>query len=322
MSDKKMITVLGATGTQGGGVARALLADGEFAVRAVTRNAASPKARNVAELGAEVVEASLTDEGSLRAAFAGAYGAFIVTPFWEHRLPARELIEVENLIGAAQSAGVRHVVWSSLEDTREAISADDDRMPILEDVYRVPHFDVKGGSADALFAKSGLPTNYLRMSFYWDNLITLMKPQRDPDGTLALHLPIGDTAIAGASSHDLGQAVLRVLQQPSETIGATLAVAGEYLTGEQTAAALSAVVGEPVAYRPPTHDQFRGFGFPGAVELGNMFQYYTEFSEYYNGRRELEAAHALNPNWLSLDDFLAAHRDELAPASRVASELP
>lgn len=311
MSDNKVITVLGATGTQGGGVARALLADGGFAVRAVTRNAASPKARDLTALGAEVVEASLTDEVSLRAAFDGAYGAFLVTPFWEHRSPDRELVEVENLISAAQPAVLQHVVWSTLEDTREAIAPDDDRMPMLDDVYRVPHFDVKGGAADALFVKSGLPTTYLRMSFYWDNLIALMKPQRDPDGTLALHVPIGDTAIAGASSDDLGQAVLRVLQQPSETIGTTLAVVGEYLTGQQMAAALSAVVGESVAYRPPTHDQFRSFGFPGAVELGNMFQYYTEFSEHYNGRRELKAAHALNPNWISLADFLAAHRDEL-----------
>ena len=313
MSDKKLITVLGATGNQGGGVTRALLADGGFAVRAVTRNASSPKARHLSELGAEVVEATLTDEASLRAAFQGAHGAFLVTPFWEHRSPARELVEVQNLISAAQSAALQQVVWSTLEDTREAIAADDDRMPMLEDGYRVPHFDVKGGGADALFAKSGLPTTYLLMSFYWDNLTTMMKPQRDPDGTLALHLPIGDTAIAGASSDDLGQAVLRILQQPEQTIGARLAVAGEYLTGEQMAAALSEVVGEPVAYRPPPHDQFRNFGFPGAVELGNMFQYYTEFSESYNGRRELEAARALNPNWQSLADFLAAHREELVP---------
>jgi hypothetical protein len=162
------------------------------------------------------------------------------------------------------------------------------------------------------------------MSFYWDNLITLMKPQRDPDGTLALHLPIGETAIAGASSDDLGQVVLHILQQPSEMIGTTQAVVGEFLTGEQIATALGAVIGEPVAYRPPTHDQFRGFGFPGAVELGNMFQYYTEFSEYYNGLRDLDASRALNPEGLGLADFLAAHRDELAPeqSAPASRELP
>jgi len=311
MSDNKVIAVLGATGTQGGAVTRALLADGEFGVRAVTRDAASSKARTPAELGADVVEATLADEGSLRAAFDGAYGAFLVTPYWEHRSPARELAEVKNLISAAQAAGLRHVVWSTLEDTREAIAADDERMPMMDGGYRVPHFDVKGGAADALFAASGLPTTYLLMSFYWDNLLSSQKPRRDPDGTLALHLPIGDTAIAGAASDDIGQAVLQVLRRPAETIGATLPVAGEHLTGEQIAAALGAVIGEPVAYRPPTHDQVRGLGFPGAGELGNMFQYYTEFPDSYLGRRDLEVARALNPEWLSLADFLAAHRADL-----------
>lgn len=145
MSHDDVITVLGATGTQGGAVARALLTDGEFTVRAVTRNAASPKAQTLAGLGAHVVEATLTDEGSLRRAFDGAYGAFLVTPYWEHRSPTRELAEVENLISAAQAAALRHVVWSTLEDTREAIAADDTRMPFIGDGYRVPHFDLKEG---------------------------------------------------------------------------------------------------------------------------------------------------------------------------------
>ena len=311
MSDKKVITVIGATGVQGGGVVRALRADGEFAVRAVTRDATSSRARALAGPDVEVVEADLSDEGSLQKTFDGAYGAFLVTPYWEHQSPAQDLVEVKNLIGAAQAAGLQHVVWSTLEDTREVIAADDDRMPLLGEGYRVPHFDVKGGAADALFARSGLPTTYLLVSFYWDNLLTGLKPQRDPDGTPALHLPIGDTAIAGVSSDDIGRAVLRVLQQPGATIGATVPAATEYLTGEQIAAELSAVIGETVAYRPPTHDQYRGLGFPGAEELGNMFQYYAEFPESYLGRRDLDRARALNPDWTSLADFLTAHRAEL-----------
>jgi len=311
MSQDKVIAVLGATGTQGGAVARALLSGGDFAVRAVARDASSPKARALAALGADVVEADLTDEAGLRRAFAGAHGAFLVTPYWEHRSPARELAEVENLIGAAQAAGLRHVLWSTLEDTREVIAPGDHRMPVIGDGYRVPHFDVKGGVADALFAKSGLPTTYLLMSFYWDNLLGLAKPQRDPDGTLALHLPLGDTAVAGVASEDIGRVARRVLRHPAETIGATVPVVGEYLTGEQMAAALGAVLGEPVAYRPATHDQFRAFGFPGADELGNMFQYYAEFPESYLGRRDLATARAVNPDPLGLTDFLTAHRAEL-----------
>jgi uncharacterized protein YbjT (DUF2867 family) len=299
-----LITVMGATGTQGGGVARALLADGGFTVRAVTRDATSAKAKELAAQGAEVVEASLGDVDSLRAAFDGANGAFLVTPFWEHMSPARELDEVRNLIAAAKEADLRHVVWSTLEDTRAAIPAGDDRMPMIGDGYRVPHFDVKGGAADRLFAESGLPVTYVLMSFYWDNLVGTLKPQRDPDGTLALHLPIGDTAIAGVSSDDIGRTVLNVFRRP-ESIGATVPAATEYRTGEQLAAALSTVAGEPVAYRPPTHDQFRGFGFPGAVELGNMFHYYTDFAESYNGRRDLEVAREFNPDPAGLEDYLA-----------------
>jgi len=102
-----------------------------------------------------------------------------------------------------------------------------------------------------------------------------------------------------------------VLRRPADTIGATIPVAGDQLTGEQIAAALGTVLGEPVAYRPPTHDQVRGLGFPGAEELGNMFQYYAEFPGAYLGRRDLAAARQVNPNPRSLTDFLAAHRAEL-----------
>jgi len=306
-----VISVVGATGVQGGAVARALLASGEFQVRAITRNASSAKARALAELGAEVVEASLYDEASLRKAFDGAYGAYLVTPFWEHMSAAKELVEVANLIEAATATGLKHVVWSTLEDTREVIDIADERMPTLDGVYKVPHFDVKGGVADAMFAKSGLPTTYLQVSFYWDNLLTDMKPQRDPDGTLALHLPMGRTPIAGIASEDIGQTVLSVFRRPAETIGATLAVAGEHLTGDQIAEAFTSVLGEQVAYRPPTPDQFRDLGFPGAVELGNMFQYYAEFPESYLGRRDVENHRSINPGWLSLHEFLTRHRDLL-----------
>ncbi|WP_432570834.1 NmrA/HSCARG family protein [Kineococcus sp. SYSU DK005] len=311
MSSQQLITVLGATGTQGGAVARALLSDGTFAVRALTRNAGSPKAKALAELGADVVEAGLEDQDSLRAAFDGAHGAYLVTPFWEHRSPERELSEVRNLIGAAQGAQVQHVIWSTLEDTRDVIRPDDERMPFIGEGYRVPHFDVKGGAADALFAASGLPTTYLLMSFYWDQLLADLAPQRDDDGTLALHLPVGDAPVAGIASDDIGRIVLNVLRRPTDTIDATVPAVSDTLTGEQMADAFSTALGEPVAYRPLTPAQFRGFGFPGAEELGNMFQYYAEFPQSYSGRRDLQSARVYNPDWSSLGDFLTAHRDRL-----------
>src|SRR5689334_15365861 len=274
MTEKKIVAVVGATGVQGGAVARALLADGEFAVRALTRSADSAGARELAELGAEVVAADLYDVDSLRRAFDGAHGAYLVTPFFTHLSAAKEMEEVGNLVEAAK--GLRHVVWSTLEDTREVISLDDDRMPTLDEKYKVPHFDVKGGEADALFEQAGLPTTYVRMSFYWNNLLRDLAPRRGEDGVLRLTLPMGDSKISGIAGEDIGKAVTSVFKRPAETIGQTIGLGTEHLTGGEVARAFSEVLGETVKYEPLSHNEFRALGFPSAVELGNMFQYYAE----------------------------------------------
>ncbi len=308
MTEKKIVAVVGATGVQGGAVARALLEDGEFAVRALTRDTGSAAAKDLASLGAEVVAADLYDEASLRRAFDGAYGAYLVTPFFTHLSAAKELEEVTHLVAAAK--GLRHVVWSTLEDTREAISLDDDRMPTIDEKYKVPHFDVKGGEADALFAEAGLPTTYVRMSFYWNNLLRDVAPYRKDDGTLALSLPVGESKISGIAGEDIGKAIVSVLKRP-ETIGQTIGLGSEHLTGSEVAGAFSEVLGETVAYEPLSHNGFRALGFPAAVELGNMFQYYTEFPEHILSRRDTVATRAIVPTWLTLKEFLAKHRAEI-----------
>ncbi|MFI6095997.1 NmrA/HSCARG family protein [Lentzea sp. NPDC051213] len=310
MTEKKIVAVVGATGAQGGAVARALLADGEFAVRALTRSVSSEAAEELASLGAEVVAADLYDVDSLRKAFDGAYAAYLVTPFFTHMSAAKELEEVTNLVAAA--AGLRHVVWSTLEDTREVISLDDDRMPTLDEKYKVPHFDVKGGEADALFEQAGLPTTYVRMSFYWNNLLRDLAPHRRPDGTLALSLPMGASKISGIAGEDIGKAIVSVLKRPSQTIGQTIGLGTEHLTGHEVAAAFTAVLGEEVSYEPLSHNDFRALGFPAAVELANMFQYYAEFDEHILSRRDTAQTREIVPTWLTLKDFLTAHRAEIA----------
>ncbi|GGN09130.1 nucleotide-diphosphate-sugar epimerase [Lentzea pudingi] len=309
MSEKKIIAVVGATGEQGGAVARALLADGEFAVRALARNPESAAAKKLAALGAEVVQADLYDVESLRKAFGGAYGAYLVTPFFTHMSAAKELEEVRNLVAAAE--GVKHVVWSTLEDTREVISLDDDRMPTLDEKYKVPHFDVKGGEADALFEQAGLPTTYVRMSFYWNNLLQGMAPHRAADGKLKLSLPMGDSRISGIAAEDIGKAIVSVLKAPEKTIGQTIGLGVEHLTGQEVAQAFSDVLGEEVTYEPLSHKDFRALGFREAVEIGNMFQYYAEFDTHILPRRDITQTRELVPNWLTLKEFLAAHREDI-----------
>ncbi|SDO30071.1 NmrA/HSCARG family protein [Lentzea jiangxiensis] len=308
MTEKKIVAVVGSTGEQGGAVARALLADGEFAVRALARDPESAGARKLAALGAEAVAADLYDVESLRKAFDGAYGAYLVTPFFTHMSPAKELEEVRNLVAAAD--GVRHVVWSTLEDTREVVPLDDDRMPTIEGRYKVPHFDVKGGEADPLFEQAGLPTTYLRLSFYWNNLLRGMAPRRAEDGSLVLSLPMGESRLSGIAAEDIGKAVVGILRDPA-TVGRTIGLGVEHLTGQEVARAFSEVLGEEVVYRPIPHDDYRALGFREAVEIGNMFQYYAEFDGHVLALRPTAETRELVPQWLTLKDFLAAHRDEV-----------
>ena len=188
MNDRKIIAIVGATGAQGGGLARAILDDpaGGFAVRALTRKPDSEKARALAERGAEVVAAELDDVESLARAFGGAWGAYCVTNFWEHFSPEKELAQAANMAGAAREAGLRHVIWSTLEDTRRWVPLEDDRMPTLMGNWKVPHFDAKG-EANHFFADAGVPTTYLLTSFYWDNFIYFgLEPKRGADGVLAI----------------------------------------------------------------------------------------------------------------------------------------
>ena len=302
----KTIAVVGATGAQGNGVVRAILASGgdEFSVRALTRDVNTAKARELASLGAEVVAADYATPEGLAEAFDGAHGAFLVTDFWTHMDPEREQEYVRNLVDAVKKAGVKHVVWSTLEDTRDLIPVDDQRMPTLLGKYKVPHFDAKA-EADEFFRAAGVPTTFLRTTFYYENLADALAPSRDADGNLVLTLPMGDAPIAGIASDDIGRVAVSILRRGEEFVGRTVSIAGDIVTGKEIAEALSDALGEPVEYRPVTHDQFRGFGFPGADEFGNMLQYYTEFAAEFTAPRDTDQVRELTPEVKSLREWLA-----------------
>jgi uncharacterized protein YbjT (DUF2867 family) len=314
MAQEKIIAVLGATGAQGGGLVRAIAEDAVsgFKARALTRNPGSEKARALAELGAEVVAANVDDETSLREAFDGAYGAYCVTFFWEHFSPGKELAQAGAMARAAKANNLEHVVWSTLEDTRQWVSLDDDRMPTLMDKYKVPHFDAKG-EANQLFMDEGVPTTLLLTSFYWDNLIHFgMGPRRGPDGRLAFTLPMGEAKLPGIAAEDIGRCAYGIFREGGELIGKTVGIAGGHLTGEQMAAALSQALGEEVVYNAIEPEQFRGLGFPGAEDLGNMFQFKRDFNDYFCSARSIELSRELNPALQDFQTWLARHKDAIA----------
>ncbi|MCW5943241.1 MAG: NmrA/HSCARG family protein [Fimbriimonadaceae bacterium] len=307
MKDSKIVAVFGATGAQGGGLARAILEDpaSGFTVRALTRYPSSDKAKSLAEQGAEVVAANVDDPADVRAALEGAHAAYFVTFFWDHLSPDRELEQARTMAEAAREAGVRHAIWSTLEDTRLWVPLDDDRMPTLQGKYKVPHFDAKG-EADAFFAAAGVPTTYLLTSFYWDNLIHFgMGPALGPDGKLGITMPMGDRPLPGIAAEDIGRCAYGILKEGEGWVGKTVGIAGEHRTGREMADSLSRTLGREVVYRDVPPEVYRGFGFPGADDLGNMFQFKRDFNDSFRAARDVEATRRLNPALQSFDVWLA-----------------
>ncbi len=310
---KKIIAVVGATGAQGGGLVRAILNDknGPFTVRAITRNAESDKAKALADAGAEVVAADLDDVKSLKKAFEGAHGAFCVTNFWEHFKPEKEISQARNMAEAAKDAGVKHVIWSTLEDTRKSIPLSDDRMPTLMGKYKVPHFDGKG-EADAVFTKLGVPTTFLVTSFYWENFIHFgMGPKKGADGKLAITLPMGTKKLPSIAAEDIGKTAYAIFEEGAEMIGKTVGIAGGHLTGEQMAKSLSKALGQQVTYNAVTPGTYRAFGFPGADDLANMFQFNSEFEQDCCDARNISETKSLNPELQTFDRWLGENKSRI-----------
>ncbi len=309
MSQKKVIAVFGATGAQGGGLVRAILSDpgSDFAVRAITRDVNSDKAKELAAMGAEVVAADIDDAGSLKSALDGAYGAYVVTFFWSHFSPEKEDAEVKSIAQAAKDAGLKHVIWSTLEDTRKLVPLNDDSMPTIHGKYKVPHFDGKGG-ADHYFTDAGVPATFMYASYYWDNLIYFgMGPKRGADGKLAITFPMGNKKMAGIGADDIGKCAYGIFKKGTDLVGKYVGIAGEQLTCADMAKALTKALGQEVAYNEITPAQYRAFGFPGADDLGNMFQIYRDFDEVCNKIRDVSFSREMNPALKSFDMWLAAN---------------
>ncbi len=313
MADRKIIAVVGATGAQGGGLVRAILDDknGPFEARAITRDVNSDKAKALAEAGAEVVAADVDDLKSLKKAFEGAHGAFCVTFFWAHFKPEKELSQARNMAQAAKETGVDHVIWSTLEDTRTFMPLSDERMPTLMGKYKVPHLDAKG-EANGIFTELGVPTTFLVTSFYWDNLIHFgMGPKKGADGKLAITLPMGKKKLAGIAAEDIGKTAYRIFEEGDEWVGKTVGIAGGHLTGAQMAKSLTKALGQEIRYNEVTPEAFRGFGFPGADDLGNMFQFFRDFEQDCCDARSISETKKLNPELLNFDRWLAANKSQI-----------
>ena len=310
MAGNRIIAVVGATGAQGNGLCKAILGDpdGGFLCRAITRNPQSHRAKALAAMGAEIVAADLDDEASLIKAFGGAHGVFGVTDFVELSSVEREQRQATNIAHAAKAASAAHVIWSTLDDTTQWLSLGDERMPTLEGKYKCPHSDSKG-QIDHVFTDLGLPVTFFLTCFYWDNFYNHgWGPKKIGDGRYALTLPIGRAKMPGIAAEDIGQCAYGLFRSGAAYIGQRVGIAGEHLSGAGMAETFGAALGINCAFDPMSADAYRKLGFPGADDLGNMFQIFDEFEPQYRASRSVKAARALVPSLMNFDQWLAKYK--------------
>jgi len=313
MAGNKTIAVLGATGSQGAGLCEAILGDpdGGFACRAITRNPGSEKAKALAARGAEVVAADLDDEASLIAAFRGAHGVFGVTNYPELASVEREQQQATNMAKAARTANAAHVIWSTLDDTTRWLALSDPRMPTLLGKYKVPHSDSKG-QIDHVFTDLGLPTTFLLTCFYWDNFYNHgWGPKMGQDGAYTLTLPIGKAKMPGIAAEDIGKCAYAIFRTRTGLGSETVGIAGEHLSGAEMAEKFSDALGIECTFSPMSPEAYRNLGFPGADDLGNMFQMFDEFEPQYRASRSVDAARALSPSLMDFDTWLEKYKSKI-----------
>lgn len=293
---RKTILVFGATGAQGGSVARHLLARGQYAVRAFTRNASSPAAQSLRELGAELVEGNLDDEASIRKALDGAYGVFGVTNFWEHF--AKEEEQGRNMIRAIAGSEVEHLVYSSLPPIAKETSG----------ALKSPHFDIKAGHEE-LIRTLGIPATFIHVPFYYENFLYFFPPRPAGDGTYQFGFPQGDTPLAAMSVQDVGAIVAVLFEQPETYIGRTIKPAGDELPAAEYAAVMSRATGADVRFNHVPRETYAALGFPGAEDLADMFEYYR--LHIPSRARDIEQCRQLAPGLQSFEKWMGANANTL-----------
>jgi uncharacterized protein YbjT (DUF2867 family) len=293
MSTRKKILVFGATGAQGGSVVRNLLARDKFDVRALTRKPDSPAAQALRELGAEEVQGELDDPASLRAALEGCYGAFGVTNFWEHFEKERE--QGRNLVNAVAESKVEHFIFSTLPPIEKETNG----------ALKSPHFDLKA-EHEELARSLGIPATFVHVPFYYENFLYFFPPRPAGDGMYRFGFPQGDTPLAAISVEDVGAIVAPMFEEPEKYIGKVVKLAGDEIPPAAYAEVMSRVTGADIQYAYVPRETFAAFGFPGAEDLADMFEYYR--LHIPSRIDDIKTSRALAPGLQSFDTW--AKRNE------------
>jgi uncharacterized protein YbjT (DUF2867 family) len=292
MSTFTRILVVGATGAQGGSVARHLLQAGSCRVRCLTRHPDSPAAREFARLGAELAEGDLSDPASLRAALRGCDGAFGVTNYWEHF--EREYDHGRNFVDALRATGIQHAVISTLPHAKVLSGG---RMT-------VHHLDTKGHIEE--YARgANLPATYVHVGFYYENFLKRFPPRRQADGTYVFGCPQGTTPLAAVAAEDVGGVVAAIFAEAFWYRDKVIGIVGDDLRCDEYAEIMHRVLGREFAYRYVAHDAFAALDFPHARDLADMFEFYRRYVP--NRRVDQAKSRELYPAIRTFEQWLRDH---------------
>jgi uncharacterized protein YbjT (DUF2867 family) len=291
--DRKIILVTGATGSQGGSVAKTLLKESGFRVRVLTRNVRSQKAQLLARAGAEVVEGDFDNRSSLAAAMQDVYGVYGVTNFWEHF--AKEYQQGVNLVDAAKEAGVQHIVLNTMPDYYQ----------LSRGSFSVPQCDIKA-ALEHYTVRSGLQATFLHVAFYYENFFSLFPLQKGEDNSFHFGFPQGETRLAMASVEDVGGVALSVFENASAFSGKVVGVVGEDYTCDEYAAIMSQVLRRNIRYNHIPRDVYAAYGFPGAEEIANMFEVQRLFIPERTA--DLMESYRLNPSMQSFESWVERNK--------------
>lgn len=289
MEQSKTILVIGATGAQGGSVARFLLSEGLFTVRCLTRNPLSEKALALKKAGAELVTGDLNDITSLSIAMRGVYGVFGVTGF--HNQEEDEYQQGKNLIFAVVINRVNFFIYSSLPDMKK----------ISKGAFDVPAFRIKHTLEE--YARNLKPdSSFIYVSDYYEHFFSQMLPHRSPDGTYYLQLPQGDAKYATVSAGDIGRVVSAMFNHPAEYKKRTVGIVGTDMPCAGYAAILSRVLKKNILYKPLTHEEYTALGFNNVTTLADKHSFNAQHVP--DRLLDLIESHGLNPSMQSFEAWL------------------
>ena len=295
MSDRILVT--GATGLQGGAVARHLLKLGKPEVRCLTRRPDSEAAKTFKQLGAEVVKADLDDPASLKSVLRGCTGVFGVTDSWEAFL--REYDQGANLIDAASEAGVAHLVLSTLPSAAK----------ISNGAIAVSHFETKARMEEHTRLR-GVPFTFVHVAFYFENFINYFPLQKQPDGNYGFGFPLAEAPLAARAVDDTGGVVTAIFENRAEFLGTTVEVVGDQMSAQQFAQIMSRVLRRKVTYNHIPRDTDAALGFPGARDLADMFEFLRVHLP--NRRAEIAQCRRLYPSMQTFEAWLQANVEGFA----------